>query len=846
MSLMPPALALGLLCLCCSLLHARGDPAPAINTWLVAGPLENGPENAGYHRDWIGEAQVEPRPGQPAAGSAWRYFDDRLFSRNYDDYQDLFSYFQLKRGESAAAQVAYLHVYVHSARAQAAELRLGADNAHQAWLNGKLVSASPQGAPQRDALKVPVGLEQGWNRLLLKVANQGAGRLGCYARLCDAAGAALPGLTYAVDIKGKLAVATRAMPEAANILPVACREWPYVGARAVDAWEQGVYLRRPELALHASDFFLQAQGGLPPYRWALAAGKLPPGLALHQEGRITGTVAASARLGDYPFTVQVKDTRGAVASAQLTLAVQERPNRWYEAARLVALIHAPESMPQDEFARFARTMKRQGYGVGMVISYNNGDYQYRWPSRFEPDNPLGDLLGKYQAALEAEGIRFGMYIGNLNGPNHGGDDGALLMLEEAVRRYRPAAFWFDWAGWDGVSLDAIYSMIRTLSPETVIVLNGLPTISNGDWDIVVLEGWGAWGKATWDLWPFPVSWPKRHSVETWRMLADPAFDYSKDIYADWQDYLRLQISLIGAGFIANIDHSPTIRMPMQTLTDSHVYSCHQHMADWASPPGLPARHESYTQVDPGPLPEADWGYNTINLARDAIYLHLLANPLGKQGMPQAAELVVKLGQQVREIRWLNGDRPLSFHQRREELAISLEGVAADPIDTIIKISLARPHPAFTRPPGRTSAVPAGNLACQRPACLLNAAGTRPLPASGFRFAHYGVDGLPFTCAQGGDEWAWTYHVDLEAAHLLGRVVVNFGEGYATAYRVLLSADGAAWTPVAEAEGCPGGRQEHAFPATRARYVRVQAVKPDGPDQPGSQMQIRELEVYAAG
>ena len=37
--------------------------------------------------------------------------------------------------------------------------------------------------------------------------------------------------------------------------------------------------------------------------------------------------------------------------------------------------------------------------------------------------------------------------------------------------------------------------------------------------------------------------------------------------------------------------------------------------------------------------------------------------------------------------------------------------------------------------------------------------------------------------------------------------------------------------------------EATFDAVQARYVRVCGLKPDGPDQPGTQMSIAELEVY---
>jgi hypothetical protein len=37
--------------------------------------------------------------------------------------------------------------------------------------------------------------------------------------------------------------------------------------------------------------------------------------------------------------------------------------------------------------------------------------------------------------------------------------------------------------------------------------------------------------------------------------------------------------------------------------------------------------------------------------------------------------------------------------------------------------------------------------------------------------------------------------------------------------------------------------EHTFAATSARYVRIQALKPDGGKQKGVQMAVVELEVY---
>jgi hypothetical protein len=132
--------------------------------------------------------------------------------------------------------------------------------------------------------------------------------------------------------------------------------------------------------------------------------------------------------------------------------------------------------------------------------------------------------------------------------------------------------------------------------------------------------------------------------------------------------------------------------------------------------------------------------------------------------------------------------------------------------------------------------------------LLDVTGTKPLDVnSGKHFARLGVDGDPATRAHAGGEWPWTYHVDLGAAKPVARVVITFDPGhFATEYKVNLSADGQAWTTAAHVTGCNGGKREHAFAATPARYVRIQALKPDGPDQEGKQMGVAELEVYGPG
>ena len=141
-------------------------------------------------------------------------------------------------------------------------------------------------------------------------------------------------------------------------------------------------------------------------------------------------------------------------------------------------------------------------------------------------------------------------------------------------------------------------------------------------------------------------------------------------------------------------------------------------------------------------------------------------------------------------------------------------------------------------------VPPGNLATGGRAMLLDITGGKPLPPNmENRFASLGVDGDPATLAQGSMEWPWTYHVDLGEVAEIRRVVITFAEFYATEYEVVLSRDGKEWKSVAHATGAKGGRAEHSFPPVAARYVRIKGLKPDGPNQPGGQMSIAELEVY---
>ncbi len=143
-------------------------------------------------------------------------------------------------------------------------------------------------------------------------------------------------------------------------------------------------------------------------------------------------------------------------------------------------------------------------------------------------------------------------------------------------------------------------------------------------------------------------------------------------------------------------------------------------------------------------------------------------------------------------------------------------------------------------------VPPGNLAYRKQSLLLSLDGSHPLQVNGDRhFPRFGVDGRHDTLALAGGEWPWTYEVDLVDTVPIHRIKVTFGAGYATHFELKASTDRQAWVTVAAKTGHDGTPFEATFEPVTARYLRVSALQPSGPDQPGTQMSIRELEVYAA-
>jgi hypothetical protein len=73
-----------------------------------------------------------------------------------------------------------------------------------------------------------------------------------------------------------------------------------------------------ELGVGYAPVTLGAQGGVPPYKWTIASGLLPAGLALTSAGSVSGKPTA---IGPSSFVIRVDDSAGGAAGAPRTISV---------------------------------------------------------------------------------------------------------------------------------------------------------------------------------------------------------------------------------------------------------------------------------------------------------------------------------------------------------------------------------------------------------------------------------------------------------------------------------------------------------------------------------------------
>ena len=574
------------------------------------------------------------------SGTAWQYFDDRIYNRNTDDYNDLWGYFNVKQGLETENSYVYAHTYVYSETEQQAYFQFTAMGPHKLWINDQLISESDSigNVNSKENYKPEITLQAGWNKVLLQIQHNGKPYVGFYARIADADGNQLEGVTCsAIGPTEELQVATQGLqidkeafeernkdvpaneyPD--NTLPKAYTEWPYV-------WNQptGSAWYGPQ----ASKFQFQASGGEPGYKWSIVQGSLPEGLVLNEDGTIDGY--CSKEEGIFTFTVRVEDRTGNTAEKEMEIMVEERPNQWFEEGGASALSHCASAYPayfDDNYSidLWAERVKDQGI---TMISVECKQGPYWWPGplseavaeqhaeevRWQDDEGnwhIKDMVKPFKEAADRYGLRFGVYYGT-NGGWMFGHDGAYDMVDivDLVERYDPWYIFFDGGPQNSDNVEVRWSAVRSYNDRILIQANDQREASDND--INILEQryyfdtpylYGGY----WEQNMLPQN--KKTVIECWN---GPYVRYFHGENAqtglDWRLATKAFVTSIGQGYVWNWDqetsavrgyredyfnYAPDIPdiYNINTLFNQDMITIRNEIIDWFAPEGKPDRRES--------------------------------------------------------------------------------------------------------------------------------------------------------------------------------------------------------------------------------------------------------------
>ncbi|MFF2494003.1 Ig-like domain-containing protein [Agromyces sp. NPDC058064] len=590
--------------------------APYVNQWLVSGPFTN-PILAGA------TVAVDPALGAElvapggAEKSTWQYFDDRIFNRNYDDYNDLMGYFDVKQGRSTLDKWVLAASYVYSPTARTVQWQIGGSGVYKAYANDAQVGAqnTAAGRVSKSGARYAVELKAGWNELVIEIQHKNPSSnknfLGFYSRVSDASGNEVPDLTYSASIGSteEVSIVTSGLDidETAfekrnadvpandypgNVLPYAYDENPYVAMTATLDGKRNT----SGIAPQASPFTFQATGGAPGYSWSLADGELPPGLTLDSDGHLEGTVENGAHgdgAKDYTFSVEAEDAEGATATKEFTITVKRNPVDWFIDGKMSALSHTTGTMPNlydpnynyDEWARTAKQM-----GMTMLSTETIQNTVYYWPSpnaNLTPDN--GNKLFKYNAleqaadgtwhvkdrvqqakdAAERYGLRFGVYLSSL----YEGREILESDIQGLVAKYDPSYLFADGGPESYSNTDVAWSSARNYNDRVLIDAN--PNAQTGDQDITLHE------RPFWNSEPYQDNHWRNGILEQGRKTAheewnDP-YTTALDVWTqyaggnerdDWREATKELINQYGHGYVMNYDSSITVTRGMDNLSSN--------------------------------------------------------------------------------------------------------------------------------------------------------------------------------------------------------------------------------------------------------------------------------------
>lgn len=268
-------------------------------------------------------------------------------------------------------------------------------------------------------------------------------------------------------------------------------------------------------------FQLRAAGGYHHYHWSLVSGALPEGLALSQDGKISGVATCA---GCCEFTVRTTDNRGRSADKTLLMEALPYRSKWFKDAKFGIFVQwGSFSFPsisdtQDIAAlekrivnfdaeQWAQAVADLGGSVFNFTIMHNDNVRL-WPSRGPTVFGLQtsrDIVGELIEACHKRGIRFiaylpgdGGYVGSydLSGIDRTcatlhydliaelldkGIDGIWIDSGGSAGR----ADWFDW--------ERVIPLVRSRNPLATIQANTAPgsrgkILQYPHADIVTYEG----------------------------------------------------------------------------------------------------------------------------------------------------------------------------------------------------------------------------------------------------------------------------------------------------------------------------------------------------------------------
>jgi len=164
-------------------LETLKTPTLSVDAWNILGPFDNGSGDVGLEKPFPPEkllldGQAKGRPIDPNAEYDGKYgkVKRRIVRPNGEGYVDLAGLY----GSQSSQTVSYLWKEIDSPIEQDATILIGADDGCKLFVNGKeVLSHTRHEAAQPERDRVPIRLQAGRNRVVLKI-NNGDGPHGFY------------------------------------------------------------------------------------------------------------------------------------------------------------------------------------------------------------------------------------------------------------------------------------------------------------------------------------------------------------------------------------------------------------------------------------------------------------------------------------------------------------------------------------------------------------------------------------------------------------------------------------------------------------------------------------------